>query len=111
MSYWHDMNHVKGIFAVIGFLLIPLTINVLNTRWYGEVEFWLTSFKIVGIVVVILVGFIIAAGGIPSSSLLLGLDRGNYHPAYCTVMDEYTTQNSSCVRPGFVCESPFSRKL
>ena len=98
LSYWIDMEPAKGAVAMVGFLVIPWLFNVLRVRRYGEIEFWLTLFTIIGIFVVIFVGFVIAAGGITTP--LLGLDAA-YRPVPCS---ENAIANVSCVAaPGFTC--------
>ena len=71
------------------FFLIPVLVNILNVRRYGEIEFWLTAVKIQAILVIIIVGFVIAAGGRPQ---LLGTDLTQYNVVPCS-------PNVTCVPP------------
>jgi amino acid permease len=68
-------------------------VNLLNVRIYGEVEFWLTAIKILTIVVIILVGFVIVAGGAPQP--LLGLNA-QYRVVPCSANDPKVAE---CVPP------------
>jgi len=75
------------------FFVIPILVNILNVRRYGEVEFWLTVIKIQTILVIVVVGFVIAAGG--GSQPLLGLDD-HYNVVPCNANDN---EIGPCVPP------------
>lgn len=63
ISYWLPRDRVNpGVWITI-FLVAILCINYFGIRFFGEFEFWLSSFKVVVIVGVILLTLIIAAGG------------------------------------------------
>ena len=66
MSYWIEENTRNNVLEITSFFLVPILVNVLNVRKYGEVEHWLTAFKLFSILGIILVAFVIAAGGAPS---------------------------------------------
>lgn len=51
-----------GVWIAI-FLVVIVCINYFGIRFFGEFEFWLSSFKVIVIVGVILLTIIIAAGG------------------------------------------------
>ena len=51
-----------GVWITI-FLLVIVAINYFGIRFFGEFEFWLSSFKVIVIVGVILLALIIACGG------------------------------------------------
>lgn len=59
MTYWTNSN--PAIFITC-FYPLPVLFNLLNVRRYGEIEYWLTVFKIASIVALILTGTIIALG-------------------------------------------------
>lgn len=44
-----------------------VTINYLGIRFFGEIEFWLSSIKVLTILGLIILSIIIAAGGVPGS--------------------------------------------
>jgi amino acid permease len=74
VTYWTgptNQTHNK-IIEISFYFIIPILVNILNVRKYGEVEFWLTAIKVEVILTIIIVGFVIAAGGGPSQ--LLGTD-------------------------------------
>ena len=55
-----------GVFITV-FLIAIVTINYLGIRFFGEIEFWLSTVKVLTILGLILLGIIIAAGGVPGS--------------------------------------------
>jgi len=65
IQLWVSRDTVNpGVFIAI-FLIAILIINYFGIRFFGEFEFWLSSFKVVTIVGVILLCFILAVGGGP----------------------------------------------
>ena len=101
LQYWGQPNRQVAIGL---YLLLPLSINFLNVRKYGEFEFWVTLVKITVVIIIIIVGGVIAAGGTP---LLLGLDK-NYRTVPCSE----NAVSSPCVEPpGFICSSSDERSL
>ena len=100
LAYWFPNIPIYArFFSLFGFLIATLLVNLLMVPIYGAVEFYLTVFKVTGIVGIIMAGVVIAAGGGPSQ--LLGTDA-NYHPVPCT-------QNviGKCLSiPGFGCNRP-----
>ncbi|KAI0841596.1 putative amino acid permease [Hypoxylon sp. FL0890] len=63
IQFWLPRDRVNpGVWIAI-FLVAILTINYFGIRFFGEFEFWLSSFKVVVIVGVIFLSLIIAAGG------------------------------------------------
>jgi amino acid permease len=106
LSYWTTMGEAwKRGLAITGFIFVPLFINVLNVRNYGEVEFWLTLVKITAIIGLIIAGIIIAAGGITTP--LLGLNA-EYRPVPCA-----ENVIGSCIpsAQGFACLSLVNWRL
>jgi amino acid transporter len=61
MSYWIEENTRNNVLEITLFFLVPILVNVLNVRKYGEVEYWLTAFKLFSILGIILVAFVNAA--------------------------------------------------
>ncbi|EMR67323.1 hypothetical protein MGN70_011542 [Eutypa lata] len=63
IQYWVPRDRVNpGVWIAI-FLVVIVCINYFGIRFFGEFEFWLSSFKVIVIVGVILLTIIIAAGG------------------------------------------------
>jgi amino acid transporter len=65
IQYWCPPEQVNpGVFIAV-FLIAILTINYLGIRFFGEIEFWLSSIKVLVILGLIILSIIIAAGGVP----------------------------------------------
>lgn len=65
IQYWVSRDTVNpGVFIAI-FLVIIVLINYFGIRFFGEFEFWLSSFKVITLVGIILFALIIACGGGP----------------------------------------------
>ncbi|KAH7139713.1 amino acid permease [Dactylonectria estremocensis] len=65
IQYWVDREKVNpGVFIAI-FLVVIICINYFGVRFFGEFEFWLSSFKVITIVGIILFSLILALGGGP----------------------------------------------
>ncbi|EQL02980.1 dicarboxylic amino acid permease [Ophiocordyceps sinensis CO18] len=88
IQFWIPREKVNpGVFVAI-FLVIILSINYFGgIRFFGEFEFWLSSFKVVVIVGLILFSLIIAAGGGPNGDapgFRYWSDPGAFAPLYAT---------------------------
>lgn len=65
IQYWVDRDRVNpGVFIAI-FLVVIICINYFGIRFFGEFEFWLSSFKVIVIIGLILLSLILALGGGP----------------------------------------------
>lgn len=65
IQYWVPRETVNpGVFIAI-FLVIICVINYFGIRFFGELEFWLSSFKVITICGIILFSLIVALGGAP----------------------------------------------
>ncbi|GAD91967.1 dicarboxylic amino acid permease [Paecilomyces variotii No. 5] len=65
ITYWLDTDRVNpGVWITI-FLVLIVTINYFGIKFFGEFEFWLSSFKVVVILGLILLSLILALGGGP----------------------------------------------
>ncbi|KAI1090841.1 putative amino acid permease [Rostrohypoxylon terebratum] len=63
IQFWLPRDRVNpGVWITI-FLVGILCINYFGIRFFGEFEFWLSSFKVVVIIGVIILALVIAAGG------------------------------------------------
>ncbi|CAK9438588.1 uncharacterized protein LODBEIA_P28120 [Lodderomyces beijingensis] len=70
MQYWVDREKVNpGVWITI-FLLVILAVNLLGIRFFGEIEFWLSSLKVVTCLGLIILLMIIALGGAPHQERL-----------------------------------------
>ena len=66
IQYWCPPERVNpGVFIAV-FLVSIITINYLGIRFFGEIEFWLSSIKVLTIIGLIILTIIIAAGGGPT---------------------------------------------
>ncbi|UNI22185.1 hypothetical protein JDV02_008096 [Purpureocillium takamizusanense] len=65
MKYWVGDSVNPAVFISIALVGI-IIINSVNVRTFGEVEFWLSLFKVLTMVGIILLLFILAVGGGPS---------------------------------------------
>lgn len=65
ISYWIPAEKVNpGVWITI-FLIAIICINYFGVRFFGEFEFWLSSFKVIVILGIILLSFILMLGGGP----------------------------------------------
>ncbi|KAI5456578.1 amino acid permease/ SLC12A domain-containing protein [Mariannaea sp. PMI_226] len=65
IQYWVDRKDVNpGAFIAI-FLVVIICINYFGVRFFGEFEFWLSSFKVITIVGIIIFSFVLMLGGGP----------------------------------------------
>ncbi|KAM0548110.1 hypothetical protein ACHAPJ_010030 [Fusarium lateritium] len=65
IQYWVDRDTVNpGVFIAI-FLVVICVINYFGIRFFGELEFWLSSFKVITIIGIILFSLVLALGGGP----------------------------------------------
>ncbi|OTB06753.1 hypothetical protein M426DRAFT_318468 [Hypoxylon sp. CI-4A] len=63
IQFWLPRDRVNpGVWIAI-FLVLILCINYFGIQFFGEFEFWLSSFKVIVVVGIILLALIIAAGG------------------------------------------------
>ncbi|KAJ3539317.1 hypothetical protein NM208_g5536 [Fusarium decemcellulare] len=65
IQLWVDRDQVNpGVFIAI-FLVVIICINYFGVRFFGEFEFWLSSFKVLTIVGIIIFSLVLALGGGP----------------------------------------------
>ncbi|KAG5291756.1 dicarboxylic amino acid permease [Histoplasma ohiense] len=65
LSYWVDRDRVNPGVWIAVFLVIIVCINYFGIRFFGEFEFWLSSFKVIVIISLILLSLVLALGGGP----------------------------------------------
>lgn len=66
MQYWVPRSKVNpGVWIAI-FLVVILSVNLLGVRFFGEIEFWLSSLKVLTIIGLIILLLVIALGGGPT---------------------------------------------
>nr|CRX79058.1 hypothetical protein ls5930a1_00104 [Leucosporidium scottii] len=63
VQYWTDAVPVGAWIAI--FIAIIVAINLLGIKFFGEVEFWMSLFKIVVLTGLIILGLVIDLGGAP----------------------------------------------
>jgi amino acid permease len=98
MAFWFPNAHPA--IAISAFLPVPLLINCLSVRRYGEIEFWITIVKIAAICGIILLGVLLPMDA-SSNMPLLGTVNGLVAP--CPSNPDL----GECVgRQGFGCISP-----
>ncbi|KAK7409285.1 amino acid transporter [Neonectria punicea] len=65
IQFWIDRDVVNpGVFIAI-FLVAIICINYFGIRFFGEFEFWLSSFKVLTIIGIIIFSLVLALGGGP----------------------------------------------
>ncbi|KPM43438.1 Dicarboxylic amino acid permease [Neonectria ditissima] len=65
IQYWVDRDTVNpGVFIAI-FLVVIVCINYFGIKFFGEFEFWLSSFKVITIIGIIIFSLVLALGGGP----------------------------------------------
>ncbi|GAA96383.1 hypothetical protein E5Q_03050, partial [Mixia osmundae IAM 14324] len=65
VSYWVPAEHVSPAVWITVCLIVVVGINLGGAGFYGEAEFFFSMIKVVTVVVLIFLGMIINAGGIP----------------------------------------------
>ncbi|EDN02757.1 dicarboxylic amino acid permease [Histoplasma capsulatum] len=65
LSYWVDRDRVNPGVWIAVFLVTIVCINYFGIRFFGEFEFWLSSFKVIVIISLILLSLVLALGGGP----------------------------------------------
>lgn len=65
IQYWMPVDRVNAGVWITVFLVVIVCINYFGIRFFGEFEFWLSSFKVIVIVGLILLSFILMLGGGP----------------------------------------------
>ncbi|KAJ5669032.1 Dicarboxylic amino acid permease [Penicillium macrosclerotiorum] len=65
IQYWLPQEKVNAGVWITIFLIMIVCINYFGVRFFGEFEFWLSSFKVVVIIGIILLSFILMLGGGP----------------------------------------------
>jgi amino acid permease len=105
IAYWQPLISTGArVGSIIGFLIAILGLNWFIVPIYGEVEFWLTIFKVTSIIGIIMSAAVISGGGGPAQ--LLGTNL-NYQPVPCA-----QNQIGQCLSPpGFGCKSFFPKSV
>lgn len=65
ISYWIPTEKVNAGVWITILLIMIVAINYFGVKFFGEFEFWLSSFKVVVIIGIILLSFILMLGGGP----------------------------------------------
>ncbi|KAK3712271.1 amino acid transporter [Vermiconidia calcicola] len=84
IQYWAPPEQINpGVFIAI-FLVVIIAINYLGIRFFGEIEFWLSSVKVLTILGLIILCIILAAGGGPNSGGATGFQYYHDPGAFAT---------------------------
>lgn len=70
MQYWVKADKVNPGVWITVFLIVIVLVNVLGVRFFGEIEFWLSSLKVLTCLGLILLLLVIALGGGPTHDRL-----------------------------------------
>lgn len=65
ISYWIPTERINAGVWITIFLVLIVAVNYFGVKFFGEFEFWLSSFKVVVILGLILLSFILMLGGGP----------------------------------------------
>ncbi|GAB7343281.1 hypothetical protein MBLNU457_1337t1 [Dothideomycetes sp. NU457] len=66
LQYWCPPEKVNPGVWITVFLVAIVAINYFGVRFFGEFEFWLSSFKVIVIIAVIILSLVLALGGGPN---------------------------------------------
>lgn len=65
IQFWVPRDQVNpGVFIAI-FLVVIVCVNYFGIKFFGEFEFWLSSFKVVVVIGLIIFSLVLALGGGP----------------------------------------------
>ena len=97
MTFWFTPTVPIRTAWISIFLVMPLVSNLVHVQRFGEVEFWVTTFKVLGVLVLILMGIALPIRA-STATPLFGTDS-HANPVICS--DTFY----ECVsRPGFDCK-------
>lgn len=102
LAYWSgNENELRNkALAISFFVIVPLVVNTLTVRKYGELEFVLTVIKLYAILALVVIAVVIATGGSPSPRL--GTD-GNLRVVDC--VNNNATVAACVPAPGIQCKN------
>ncbi|KAL6719457.1 amino acid transporter [Lecanora helva] len=87
IQYWIDRERVNpGVFIAV-FLVVIIAINYLGVRYFGEIEFWLSSAKVLTMCGLIILSLVLMLGGGPDhdrKGFRYWNDPGAFKPLYAT---------------------------
>lgn len=100
MTFWIPADQIHPAVWIALYAILPIIFNLFNVRRYGEIEFWLTSMKVIMCIGIIILGLLLAMGA-SDDNRLSGTDaQFNLIPCNSTA--------DNCVQPpGFGCTSLF----
>ena len=98
IQYWIDRDKVNpGVFIAV-FLVVIIAINYLGIRFFGELEFWLSSAKVLTMVGLIILSLVLMLGGGPDhdrKGFRYWKDPGAFKPLYKSMKSPYPMDISS----------------
>ncbi|KAK8048497.1 hypothetical protein PG994_010227 [Apiospora phragmitis] len=65
IQYWLPRDRVNPGVWIAVFLVVIVCINYFGIRFFGEFEFWLSSFKVIVVIGIMILTLVIALGGAP----------------------------------------------
>lgn len=87
IQYWVDRDKVNpGVFIAV-FLVVIIAINYLGIKFFGEIEFWLSSAKVLTMVGLIILSLVLMLGGGPDhdrKGFRFWKDPGAFKPLYAS---------------------------
>lgn len=82
MKYWKIFYDIpQWIFALIILIFISY-INIIGVKWFAEIEFWLTSIKVLAITIFLIIAIITLFNGLSNNTtgLQLIINNGGFFP-------------------------------
>ena len=87
LQYWVDRDRVNpGVFIAV-FLVVIIAINYMGVRYFGEIEFWLSSAKVLTMCGLIILSLVLMLGGGPDGDrkgFRYWKDPGAFKPLYAS---------------------------
>ena len=97
MTFWIPADQISPAVWISVYMLFPIVFNFFNVRRYGEIEFWLTTAKVITCMGLIVLGILLPMGA-STTPRLLGTS-----PKYDLIQCVNATVDNCVSPPGFVC--------
>lgn len=114
IQYWVPREKVNpGVFIAV-FLVAIIAINYLGVRFFGELEFWLSSIKVLTIVGLIILSLILMLGGGPDhdrKGFRYWKHPGAFKPLYGSEFSKPRSAYVKYLQPNSRCQRQLSRSL
>jgi amino acid permease len=76
VSFWVPKTYIHPAVWISVFMATPLGFNMFNVRRYGEIEFWLTAFKVTSLLWISIIGILLPLDA-STATRLSGTDGSN----------------------------------